>query len=953
MNRQEQNSESKNIAGTPEPNQHSEIEPLSERQDTQKFWRKLIFDVFGIINQDEYIEFEKRVLVGRTKFIDAYIPSTGIVIEQKSQDVDLTLPERQSDGSLLTPFEQAKRYYDWLPVSQKGGYILTSNFDEIHVHDMEKPTAPPVIIPRKDASPGNLGFLLTPGETLHREIRISVEAGQHIRKLYDYLLDSLDDIARENHYDKEQYDKARDEINVFCVRLVFLLYAEDAGLFRKSQFTNYLRERAIMAEDALRNLFSVLRTDYPQRDSSIRPELKEFPYVNGGLFLDDVKFPLLDDEAMKIILLDMAGFDWSGINPTIFGAIFEATLNDETRKQEGIHYTSSANIHKVIDPLFLDGLTETLSTILDEPESPERTQKLLAFQEKLAALRFLDPACGSGNFLTESFTSLRRLENSILDALPVTAERAVKVEITQFHGIEAINFAVNIAKTALWISDHQMWKATQDITHSNESPLPLKEYDGIEEGDALKSDALITGWNIKHEDMLYIMGNPPFAGRAKQSPAQQKIVRKTFKNGKIDYVSCWFAVASEYVRDKNVKAAFVATNSIVQGEQVGYIFKYLCGRWHIKIDFAHESFVWKNELPDPKKMAHVHVVIIGFSTDPPKKRRLYYDYTDEKGEIHTAYREVENINFYLHEGPDDDIAERTDTPICKNVPAMMFGNMPIDEGNLIIEAEDYAEFITREPRAAKYIKRYMMGNEFINNKPRYCLWLVGVNPDEIKNMPLVYKRVKAVESFREKSSRPATKKLANSSWLFAEIRQPKGNYIAIPQLSSEKRKYIPIGFLDDSVIPGAGGLMIIPGATLYHFGVLTSRVHMAWVRRVCGRLEMRYRYSSDLVYNMFAWPEALPLSASRVPPNVEEIKGGKTSDYHALITETAQGILDARSLYPSASLAGLYDDTLMPPELRKAHRENDRAVCRAYGWPENISEDDIVRKLFKLYHALA
>lgn len=905
----------------PESNQHVEIEALSERQDTQKFWRKLIFDVFGIINQDDYIEFEKRVLIGRTKFIDAYIPSTGIVIEQKSPGVDLTLPERQSDGSMLTPYEQAKRYYDWLPVSQKGGYILTCNFDEIRVHDMEKPSAPPVIIPRDKVSRANLGFLLTPGETLHRDVRISVDAGQHVRKLYDYLLDSLGEISRENHYDKDQYDKARDEINVFCVRLVFLLYAEDSGLFRKSQFTDYLRERAIMAEDALRNLFSVLRTDYPQRDSSIRPELKEFPYVNGGLFHDDVKFPLLDDEAMKIILNDMAGFDWSGINPTIFGAIFEATLNDDTRKQEGIHYTSAANIHKLIDPLFLDGLTETLSAILDEPEYPERTQKLLAFQEKLSALRFLDPACGSGNFLTESFTSLRRLENSLLDALPSTEKRAVKVEITQFHGIEAINFAVNIAKTALWISDHQMWKETQEITHSNESPLPLKEYDGIEEGDALKSDALITGWNIHHEDMLYIMGNPPFAGYSQQTDKQKDEVYACFKKKKIDYVSCWFAVASEYVRNKNVKAAFVATNSIVQGEQVGYIFKYLSGRWHIKIDFAYQSFVWKNELPDPKKMAHVHVVIIGFSTNPPEKRTLY----TAKG-----VESVSNINFYLHEGPDEDIAIPTDKPICGNAPAMMGGNRPADGGNLIIEGKDYAEFIRREPRAAKYIKRFIMGNEFINNIPRYCLWLVGVNPDEIRNMPLVKKRVEACREDRLKGAKDR-QKLANTSWLFREQMNP-AHYVAIPETSSESRIYIPMGFLDDSVIPG-NALHIIPCATLYDFGVLTSRVHMAWVRRVCGRLKSDYRYSSDMVYNTFSWPNP-------------------TESQRKKIESAAQEILDARSLYPSASFAGLYDDSLMPVELRRAHERNDRAVCRAYGWDENISEGDIVRELFGLYHML-
>ncbi len=932
-----QKRESQNETGTqksnsPEQSRTDKIESFGEKQETQKFWRKLINEVFGIINQDDYIEFEKRVLIGRTKFIDAYIPSTGIVIEQKSQGVDLSLPERQSDGSYLTPYEQAKRYYDWLPVSQKGGYILTCNFDEIRVHDMEAHSAPPEIIPRKDASRGNLGFLLTPGETLHRDVRISVDAGQNVRKLYDYLLDSLDDISRENHYDKDQYDKARDEINVFCVRLVFLLYAEDSGLFRKSQFTDYFRKGADVAQSTLKDLFSVLKTERHKRDPFLSADLKEFPYVNGGLFHDDVKFPPLDDEAKRIILHDMAGFDWSGINPTIFGAIFEATLNDDTRKQEGIHYTSSANIHKLIDPLFLDGLTETLSAILDEPESPARTQKLLAFQEKLSSLRFLDPACGSGNFLTESFTSLRRLENSILHALPVTEKRAVKVKITQFNGIEANNFAVNIAKTALWISDHQMWKATQKIMRPDKAPLPLEEYDGIEYGDALRSDALITGWKIEHEDMLYIMGNPPFLGYSQKNSGQKEILSTMFKNWKVDYVAGWFYEASKILQDENVKAAFVATNSVCQGEQPSGIFKPLSEDWHIKIDFAHESFVWKNELPDPKKMAHVHVVIIGFSTDPPEKRRLYYDYTNEEGEIQTAYREVDNINFYLHEDPDEDIAEPTDSPIFANAPAMMSGNRPADDGKLIINGEDYAEFIRREPRAVKYIRRYMMGVDFINNISRYCLWLVGVNPDEIRNMPLVHKRVKAVESFRKASKRAATKKLANASWLFAEIRYAGGNYIAIPEVSSESRIYIPMGFLDDSVIPG-NGLRIIPGATLYDFGVLTSRVHMAWVRRVCGRLEMRYRYSGDMVYNTFSWPR--PSESQR-----------------AKIESTAQGILDARSLYPSASFAGLYDDSLMPIELRRAHERNDRAVCRAYGWDENISEGDIVRKLFGLYHEL-
>ena len=682
-----------------------------------------------------------------------------------------------------------------------------------------------------------------------------------------------------------------------------------------------MKPRAVMAHDALANLFAVLKTDYPKRDSYLDETLKAFPFVNGGLFDKNVKFPQLDKEAIDIIIHDMAeSFNWSKISPTIFGAIFESTLNPETRRQEGMHYTEPEIIHKVIDPLFLDGLNETLTGILSEPQTFARTQKLLAFQEKLSALRFLDPACGSGNFLTESFISLRRLENRVIKAIPQSERPSAKVSITQFHGIEVHDFAVNVARTALWISDHQMWKETQNITHSEKSPLPLVDYHHIKEGSAM--DALpnlgwkLAGWKIIHDDMLYIMGNPPFLGRAKQNKGQKDDVRKIFGNGKIDYVSCWFARASEYLQEKNTKAAFIATNSITQGEQVAYVFKPLIERWHIKIDFAHQSFVWKSESKD---MSHVHVVIIGFSINPPEKRKLF----TAKG---VEY--VSNINFYLHEGPDEDIAERTDTPICDNVPAMTAGNMPADGGNLIIKGSDYTEFIKREPKATKCIKRLMGGDEFLYNTQRYCLWLVGATPDDIMRMPTVYKRVEACRELRKKSSQP---RLADTPHLFREQMNPE-RYIALPEISSEKRRYIPMGWLDDSVI-ATDRLRIIHNATLYHFGVLTSRVHMAWMRRVGGRFEMRYMYSKEIVYNTFAWPSP-------------------TESQRKKIEESAQGILDARGLYSSASFAGLYDDSLMPVELRRAHEKNDKAVCRAYGWDENISEEDIVRELFGLYHEL-
>ena len=588
-----------------------------------------------------------------------------------------------------------------------------------------------------------------------------------------------------------------------------------------------------------------------------------------------------------------------------------------------MHYTSPENIHKLIDPLFLEELRDTLAGILSEPQSAGRTQKLRDFQDRLAALKFLDPACGSGNFLTESFISLRRLENQAIAAMPPTEKRSLKVSITQFHGIESHDFAVNVAKTALWISDHQMWKETQSITDTHDSPLPLKEYEGIEEGDALRAGLLINGWKIPHDDMLYIMGNPPFLGRAQQTKAQKEAVREYFGQGKVDYVSCWFMIAAGCVQDKRTKAAFVATNSIVQGEQVASVFNPIRSRYGIKIEFAYQPFVWRNELPDPKKMAHVHVVIIGFSTCPPELRRLY---TAE------GMRLVENINFYLEDDPDDDIAEEAREALSEDVQPMVFGNMPIDGGNLIIKQEDYTDFIKREPGAEKFIRRYIGAYEFINNIPRWCLWLAGATPHEIQSMPLVAERVKAVKSFRLASKREVTRRLANTSWLFAWRSQPNDNYIIVPRVSSEERAYIPMGFMTPDVI-ASDAVSIIPGATLYHFGVLTSRVHMAWVRRVCGRLKSDYRYSGEMVYNTFAWPSP-------------------SGSLRQRIESSAQAILDARAMYPDSSLAELYSEDFMPVELREAHRENDAAVCRAYGWSEGIGEREIVRKLFMMYHEL-
>ncbi|MBQ9404157.1 MAG: class I SAM-dependent DNA methyltransferase [Synergistaceae bacterium] len=896
---------------------------ITEKSNTQVFWLKLLRDVLGLEYPEKYIEFEKRVELHHMSFIDAYIPSTRIIIEQKGPDVDLDTPIKQSDGTSLTPFEQAKRYYDWLPMSQKGRYIITCNFREIRIHDMETPKAPPriILLENIEREKDNLTFIAQPGRTLPHEVELSIKAGKLVRKLYDSLLG--------RYINPNSKDSLRN-LSIFCVRVVFLLYAEDSGLFAKFQFHDYLKAREKTARDSLKRLFAVLNQRPHERDPYLEAALKVFPRVNGGLFeADDIEFPQLDGEPLRIILEDMSeGFNWSGISPTIFGAIFESTLNPETRDSGGMHYTSLENIHKVIDPLFLDGLNKELDTC----DTPAKLRRL---QKKLASLKFFDPACGSGNFLTESYLSLRRLENEIINTLVQSSytlprnEPLIKVSISQFYGIEINDFAVNVAKTALWIAESQMWNATRSIVEKNQQFLPLlgeflplNEYGQITEDDALKLD-----WQkiIAPQDNLFIISNPPFLGYSTQNKEQKKEIKALFADtktsGKIDYVSGWYYKACEFMKGSKVKAAFVSTNSITQGEQVSYVFKTLRDRFGIEIDFAHQSFIWDSEATDK---AHVHCVVIGFSMgNDSGKKKLF---TDE------GLRLVDNINFYLYEGPYEDIAESVNKPLSKNIPPMLLGNLPRDGGFLSLDPKQCRELLKRTPKAEKFIRRYIGADEFISNKLRYVLWLVDATPQELYDMPRVKKLIESVKKFRLESPREATRKLADTSWLFAEIRQPSGNYVAVPLTSSENRTYIPVDFISPDVIV-SNAISIIPNATLYHFGVLTSRVHMAWMRRVAGRLKSDYRYSGTLVYNTFAWPS----------PTKRQI---------AKIESTAQMILDARNLHPDSSFASLYNDTLMPKELKKAHTLNDEAVCEAYGWDKDISEDEITARLFRLYHQL-
>ena len=618
-------------------------------------------------------------------------------------------------------------------------------------------------------------------------------------------------------------------------------------------------------------------------------------------------------------------FDWSEISPTIFGAVFESTLNPETRRSGGMHYTSIENIHKVIDPLFLNDLRSELDVILEEKIERQRIKKLDAYQEKIASLTFLDPACGSGNFLTETYLSLRRLENEVIreryhgQTMMGAFINPVKVSINQFYGIEINDFAVTVATTALWISEAQMLAETERVIHQDIDFLPLKSYTNIHEGNALRTD-----WEsvVPKDKLNYIMGNPPFVGKSFQSESQKEDMEFVFKGvrnyGNLDFVASWYKKSADYMAGTNCKAALVSTNSLCQGIAVPPLWSYLLNKG-VVINFAWPTFKWKSESNDD---AAVHCVIVGFSYVKGVNSLLF---SEGRAPLH-----VKNINPYLYDAPSiiiDDIHD----PIS-NVPKAIVGSFPTDGGNLVIQAEEYDDYIKREPAAKKFIRPFLGPLEFINSKKRYCLWLKNCSPSELRSMPFTKARVAAVREFRLGSKKQQTQRRADIPHLFAEDRQPSSNYILFPRTSSERRRYLPIGFLSSEVI--AGDTIIVPEATIYHFGILTSNVHNAWMRVVCGRMKSDYRYSSTLVYNNFPWP---------TPTEAQKAK----------IEQTAQAILDARALYPDSSLADLYDELTMPPELRRAHQQNDRAVMEAYGFDvKTMTESQCVAELFKLYQEL-
>jgi len=902
-----------------------------EKQETQVFWIALLQNVFGVEQATSAIEFEVPVKLSHTSFIDGYIKDTHVLIEQKGADIDLRKGYKQSDGSMLTPFQQARRYAGYLPHNMNPRWIVVCNFKEFHIHDMNRPNDTPEVIKLEELENeySRLQFLVDTGnERIKKEMQISLQAGELVGKLYDALLKQYNSPASEDELKS---------LNMLCVRLVFCLYAEDAGIFgAPNMFHNYLRGfQTKNVRKALIDLFKVLDTKITDRDPYMDEDLAAFPYVNGGLFAEEnIIVPRFTEEIVDLLLSKASeDFDWSEISPTIFGAVFESTLNPDTRRSGGMHYTSIENIHKVIDPLFFDALSEELKSIEAITVKKTRDKKLEEFQKKIAGLTFLDPACGSGNFLTETYLSLRRLENKAvalrLGDQIILGDSAdfnpIQVSIGQFYGIEINDFAVTVAKTALWIAESQMMKETEEIVRMHLDFLPLTSYANIVEGNALRVD-----WEsvVPKDKLNYIMGNPPFVGYSLQSKVQKDDMLsiyidekgKPYKTaGKIDYVAGWYFKAAQLMQHTNVRTAFVSTNSITQGEQATNVWMPLYKRFAIHIDFAHRAFIWDSE---SNTKAHVHCVIIGFSVTAFTGNKLIY----------TADRPMvaSNINSYLLDAPIVFVESRTKPLAC--VPPMSSGGKPVEGGHLIFSKDEKEEFLQNEPGAEKFFKRFVGSDDFINGYERWCLWLYNANPKELHGLPAVMKRVEAVRDYRLASSKAATRACAEYPTQFMEIKLPKGQFLIVPEVSSEKRKYIPIGYAQDMICSNL--VRYVPDATLFHFGVLTSNVHMAWMRAVCGRLEMRYRYSANVVYNNFPWPKS-------------------TDTQKAKIEQTAQAILDARAKYPNCSLAELYDELTMPPELRKAHQQNDKAVMQAYGfWGKLNTETECVAELMKMYQEI-
>ena len=891
----------------------------SERAEKQTFWNEF-FNVFGMPRR-AVASFEEPVkgISGRYGYIDLFWPRVALV-EHKSFGKDLGKAESQAFRYIQDLAREGRT--DEIP-----RYVIVSDFARIALHDLEPEDqrhlplfgqwrVSSVEFPLADFHSNIHHFAFIPGYKQHRfeeQDPINIEAVEIMGRLHDTL--------EAGGYKGHQLER-------FLVRILFCLFAEDTGIFEREAFRLYLENRT--ARDGsdlglhLARLFEVLNTPREARQRNLDETLAAFPYVNGQLFAESLGFADFNSD-MRNALLACARFDWSRISPAIFGSLFQAVMEPRERRQIGGHYTSERDILKVARSLFLDELRAEFD------RAKNSRAELRRFHEKLARLRFLDPACGCGNFLVITYRELRLLEIEILKLLfpgdqpKLDITQLSLVDVDAFYGIEISEWPARIAEVAMWLMDHQMNIRLSETFGQYFVRLPLRKSPTIVCGNALRLD-----WKkiLPPEQCSYVLGNPPFVGKKARNAQQQADMGVVFGEingtGVLDYVCCWYLRAAQYVQGAQIRAAFVSTNSITQGEQPGVLWPILF-RFNLKIHFAHRTFAWESEA---RGKAHVHVVIIGFGAFDVQSKRIY-DY--EPGSAAATVTPARNISPYLVEGGDTALQNR-EHPISE-VPEMQFGSMPNDGGNLLLSDSERMKLLEDEPEARQFIRPLLSAQEYLHGEKRWCLWLKDVPPQAIRKIPEVRRRVEAVRAYRVASKRETTANLANYPTLFGEIRQPTTEFVLIPRHSSETRRYIALSYFPPDYVP-SDSCLFMERATLYHFGVLSAAMHMAWVKQVCGRLESRYRYSNKLVYNNFPWPEA------------------PTAKQRAAVEAAAQGVLDARKKFPSDTLADLYDPLAMPPELVKAHANLDRAVDLCYR-PQPFENDrQRVEHLFALYEKL-
>ncbi|MDQ7815903.1 MAG: hypothetical protein RDU14_02675 [Melioribacteraceae bacterium] len=859
------------------------------------------FNVFGI-SRKKVATFEHRVkkLDEHDGYIDLLWKGT-MLVEMKSRGKDLS-----------KAYQQARDYLHGLPQHELPRYIMVSDFELLRLHDIEEETIVEFKLSELVNNVQHFGFIAGyQRHTYKEQDPVNIEAAELMGKLHD----KLKAVGYEGH-----------ALEVYLVRLLFCLFADDTTIFDRDFFHDFLIQRT--SEDGselasrLNELFYVLNTPREKRLKNLDEQLNAFPYVNGKLF-DETLPPASFDSSMRNILLECCELNWSKISPAIFGSMFQSVKNPVERRNLGAHYTSEKNILKLIKPLFLDELKAEFETVKDNKN------RLIEFHKKISKLKFLDPACGCGNFLVVTYRELRLLEIEILRVLYKSGQGFLDVneiiwlDVDMMYGIEYEEFPARIAEVAMWLIDHQMNMAISNEFGQYFVRLPLKKSATIVCDNALQRD-----WKtiVPPEELSYILGNPPFIGKHLQNEEQKADLEKVFANTKgtgiLDYVTAWYIKAAQYIQESNIKVAFVSTNSISQGEQVGVLWNLLFNRYKIKIHFAHRTFKWNNEA---KGNAVVHVVIIGFANYDINEKRLF-EYEDIKGESHEI--KIKNINPYLVEGKDLVILPRTN-PIC-NVPSMLYGNKIVDGGNYLFTDEEKDEFLLIEPDASKYFFPILSGDEFINGKNRWVLYLANIKPGELRQSKHITERVRKVVNFRESSTKLQTRESANTPLLFAEPRQPVTDFLLIPRTSSENRKYLPLGFFSKDYFVN-DSCTALPSATVFHFGILSSKMHFTWMKNICGRLESRFRYSNTIVYNNFPWPDNV---------SEKQIKS---------IENAAQRVLDVREEFSKSSLADLYDPLTMPPSLVKAHNDLDKAVDQAYRSQSFTTDAKRMEFLFELY----